>query len=89
MPLEKPLLHCNKCGKFCDTEYSRDNLRQETHYEPDPNYGLLEAKAQGHYFSDDLPHGLEDMTVYTFSMCEKCLTTLFASFIIPVQKEYL
>lgn len=52
-------------------------------------YGLIEQTVSGGYFSSNDENGLCDMESYTFSLCEKCLKTIFKGFKIPVQtKEY-
>jgi len=45
-------------------------------------YGLREAIVYGGYESNPL----EDMTTYTFSLCESCLDELFKTFKIPVEE---
>ena len=62
---------CNKCGNSCRP--SNVHCRNF--------YGLIEARVTGGYFSEDL----EDLTAYTFSICESCLKELFASFALPVE----
>jgi hypothetical protein len=48
--------------------------------------GLIEVTAEGNY---DSTH-LEDLKTYTFSLCEKCLVELFATFQIkPKILDYL
>lgn len=67
---------CNKCGKSCGLPDGESNNSW---------YGLIEHTVRGGYFSKHL----EDMTNYTFSLCEPCLSELFDSFLIKVnQREY-
>jgi hypothetical protein len=46
-------------------------------------YGLIEQEYTGGY---DSIEGIQDLTKYTFSLCELCLKSLFDSFKIPVEK---
>lgn len=63
---------CNKCGESCMKSYA-DEFGDE--------YGLVGACVSGGYLSDDLSDGM----TYCFSLCEKCLKGLFATFKLPVQ----
>lgn len=65
---------CNKCGNSCE--------KGEASVGSKDFYGLLETEVVGGYLSDPL----EDLTTYTFSICETCLKELFDSFKIPVEK---
>jgi hypothetical protein len=67
---------CNQCGKSmrCDWHGCKDHFR-----------GLNDAGIEGGYCSKDL----EDLTVYEFDLCEKCLKKMFKSFKIPVTKQVL
>lgn len=69
---------CNKCGKTCMKVLVKESNLKEP-------YGLVEETVTGGYWSDDL----EDLTKYTFSLCEKCLSELFDSFVVPVEKDDL
>lgn len=62
---------CNKCGDSCRQEHRLSNE------------GLIEISVQGGYWSNYIGDG----TRYTFSICEKCLIELFASFKIEPEKE--
>jgi len=69
---------CNLCGEQCGHENA-------------PNMGLVNAKVCGGYFSTpgNGDGALDDMTLYTFSMCEFCLDWLFCQFKTPPQtNEY-
>lgn len=68
---ETEAVFCNKCGEDCTPFETVDSL--------DP-HGLIEVEVGGGYAS---PH-LEDLTTYTFSLCEACLIELFKGFKIPV-----
>ncbi len=66
---------CNKCGELCVSKEEMSN----------GYYGLLDAVAKGGFYSSIL----EDCTAYKFDLCEKCLTELFGSFVLPVEeREY-
>jgi hypothetical protein len=56
---------CNKCGKSCKTDGKSTS----------ENYGLIDAKVNGGYYSEKL----EDGCSYSFSLCEPCLWDLFES----------
>lgn len=56
---------CNKCGKSCKTDVKANC----------ENYGLIDAKVNGGYYSEKL----EDGCSYSFSLCEPCLWALFES----------
>jgi hypothetical protein len=45
--------------------------------------GLTHGFVNGSYDSEHL----EDLTNYYFSLCEKCISELFSTFKIPVEKE--
>jgi hypothetical protein len=63
---------CNGCGDcLCPGQDGEPN--------GDCPHGLVEASVTGGYSSEHLT----DMTSYTFSLCEKCLRSAFASFKIP------
>lgn len=47
-------------------------------------YGLIEQEYTGGY--DSIP-GIQDLTKYTFSLCEHCMLDLFKSFKIPIKSE--
>ena len=78
---------CNKCGescvpKFLRKHYSKDNSTKDKITDA---HGLVEHTVYGHYRSENL----DDMTCYTFSLCEQCLVLMFNTFKIPVVKcEY-
>ncbi len=65
---------CNLCGQSC--ELTSDNTG-----------GLIEASVSGGWDSTagNGYGALDDMTSYTFSLCEFCLDFLFAQFQIPVR----
>jgi hypothetical protein len=63
---------CNKCGEGMTDPDSKEDRNI---------YGLIEATVSGGYGS---PH-LLDMNRYIFSLCEKCLRTLFDECKIPPQ----
>jgi len=66
---------CNMCGGSCCNyvnEYAEDDK---------PYSGLVEYTVYGNYWSKPL----DDMTEYTFSICESCLLKLFNKFEVPVQ----
>ncbi len=87
---------CNACGDSCTPPNARsmggtpvkyvegEGLVEITEEEslllrgPD-SYGLIEVTVSGGYHS----FTLEDLTQYTFSMCEGCLKKLFDTFKIP------
>ena len=46
-------------------------------------YGLIETSVTGGYYSTHL----EDMTTYTFSLCEVCLRGMFKSFKVKPKEE--
>lgn len=60
---------CNNCG---------ENLCLG-HNDMKSPHGLVDASVTGGYCSDHL----FDMTSYEFSLCEKCLRTMFNKFVIP------
>ncbi len=71
---------CNQCGCSCHPQ----NSDKESNGQP-CFYGLIEVSIYGCYFSP----ALDDMTTYTFSICELCLKKQFATFKIPVlETEY-
>jgi hypothetical protein len=59
---------CNQCGEKCYSDYAPDY------------YGLIDCKVSGGFSSEYLIDG----NIYTFSLCEKCLTEMFEKFKIPV-----
>jgi hypothetical protein len=61
---------CNKCGGSCVPK----GRRPDDAYGP---HGLIEAEVVGGYDSPVLPDG----TTYQFSLCEGCLSALFATFV--------
>lgn len=61
---------CNKCGESCKSKFDDQNF-----------YGMIEQTVEGGYGSEVL----EDLTTYTFSLCEKCLNELFKEFKISVE----
>lgn len=71
--IKKLPVFCNKCGNSCQIKdkHTKDN------------YGLINAKIHGGYNSPKL----EDCTSYTFSLCEFCLSELFQTFKIKIDKE--
>jgi hypothetical protein len=73
---------CNKCGKDMRVmEKSADGKEFCVGY-----YGLVDAVVSGGYEST----ALNDCTIYTFCLCEKCLMDLFAEFkILPQIDTYL
>lgn len=60
---------CNKCGNTCTIVSCLQH------------YGLIEVEVSGGFDSKSL----NDLTTYTFSVCECCLKELFRSFKIPVE----
>ena len=76
---------CNKCSLTCRS------AQDDFHYNEEddtahPFYGLIEAEVAGHYYSP----ALDDCKNYRFSLCEKCLKEMFATFKIPpTTKDYL
>jgi 8-oxo-dGTP pyrophosphatase MutT (NUDIX family) len=75
LPIEKEEF-CNYCGLTC-------KLNDE---DSDGNYGLINAKVQGHYASTpgNGAGALDDLQVYKFSLCEFCCDYLFTQFKKPV-----
>ena len=72
---------CNKCGGMCTTESQEKSLaegRESERYW----YGLIEVSFTAGWHSVDF----DDSDTYTFSLCEKCLSVLFASFAIQPVK---
>lgn len=59
---------CNQCAGPLTVTHDQGDV-----------YGLVEHSLSGHYSSDHLT----DTTVYTFSLCEKCLRALFNGFTVP------
>lgn len=55
---------CNMCADTC-LKVHFDGLREP--------YGLIDCTAHGGYLSSNDNSGLDDMTSYTFSLCEKCM----------------
>lgn len=70
---------CNKCGV--------DMMKWDKDIGEKPfalgYYGLVDATVSGGYSSD----ALSDCTIYTFSLCEKCLMELFEQFKEPPKIE--
>lgn len=71
---------CNKCGKkmaetFADSTTGGGDRVSHV-------IGLT-AEVDGSYYSTHL----EDCSKYSFDMCEECLVKLFATFVIPVEKQ--
>jgi hypothetical protein len=64
---------CNQCGGSLCLDESR------SHFHHAVPHGLVEQTVSGGYESDHL----SDCTTYTFSMCERCLRTLFDAFKVP------
>lgn len=60
---------CNLCGESCRPS----GVNRWGSWNSEDNYGLLDAKVVGEYYS----HYLLDMNQYTFSFCECCLRKLF------------
>lgn len=72
---------CNKCGGSCkveDPDGSKQTKRDHLGF-----YGLLKGEVIGGYFSPVL----KDLVRYRFSLCEKCLAELFATFTVPVEEQ--
>ena len=70
---------CNKCGKSMALDgEQRGGMIPDAHSRQE-YLGLLNASVDGCYASDDLI----DSHRYRFSMCEKCLVSLFQSFALP------
>lgn len=69
---------CNKCGKSCVPVH-----RPLSCDAPKWACGLVETTIHGKFLSPVL----EDLTSYTFSICELCVQQLFESFIIPPTKN--
>lgn len=70
---------CNQCGESCASPH---------HYGPEESnaYGLIDQKVRGYYSSN----ALQDLTDYTFTLCEPCLKRMFDGFKISVtEEEYL
>lgn len=63
---------CNMCSESCKKPDCGPNS--------DP-HGLIEKSVRGSYYSREL----DDMSEYTFSICESCLKKLFDRFQIPVK----
>jgi hypothetical protein len=79
---------CNKCGESCVPKSLRDkNGGERLAYDikSAAPHGLVEHTVSGHYHSENL----DDMTSYTFSLCEQCLVLLFNTFKIPVVEHEL
>lgn len=74
---------CNLCGQTCAMFLCSDNDGNLI-YE---NEGLISASVSGGYPSTpgNGEGTLDDMTLYTFSLCEYCLEFLFSHMIIPPQ----
>ena len=69
---------CNKCGESLKVFLGNTGVHDF--------YGMAEVTVSGGYESEHI----EDLTEYSFALCEKCLVELFKSFKIPVEeKEYL
>jgi hypothetical protein len=68
---------CNCCGKPCVGSNADAD---------EGAYGLIDATFYGGYLSHE---PIQDETRYRFSLCEKCLARLFATFKIPVAKVCL
>ena len=70
---------CNRCGLSCALPPDEELVS------PD-NYGLIDATVYGGYFSTpgNGDGALDDMSRYTFSLCEWCLDWLFQQFKVPV-----
>lgn len=82
---------CNKCGDSCVPKFivkHNEKLTEAQKISSQLNrgfvdaHGLIEQIVRGSFNSEHL----DDMTTYTFSMCEKCLVDLFETFKIPVNK---
>lgn len=71
--MKKIPYYCNQCGKSCQIDH---NVSSD-------NYGLINAKVYGGYYSNKL----EDGVGYTFSLCEPCLSEMFSKFKIKPDKE--
>ena len=70
-------IYCNKCGKSCESGDTAPGYR-----------GLLNYKHFGGYASE-YHSGLEDLTTYTFSICDPCIKELMDGFVRPAVKgEY-
>lgn len=84
MSLKSNIL-CNLCGLSCDLPH------EEVENWPKYSHGLLEQSVTGSY--DSTPGNgngaLDDVTRYTFSLCEFCLDWLFCQFkILPKVEDY-
>jgi hypothetical protein len=67
---------CNYCGESLMLSFSDGESSA---------YGLVDAKVSGGYLSNHLC----DLSIYRFSICEKCLRKLFGEFAIkPQVSEY-
>jgi hypothetical protein len=67
---------CNKCTlSLRKIDYTDMYNIQHSSF-----YGIVEYTYKGGYNS----HPLQDITSYTFSLCEPCLSEMFESFTIPV-----
>lgn len=76
MSKEKNIIiyRCNKCTG--DISRFEDGINTG-------DYGVVDVTYVGGYYSKHL----DDLSEYKFSLCEKCLSELFASFKIPVIKD--
>ena len=64
---------CNKCGETCIPDSPQNGAP----------HGLVEANVTGGYHSTHIG----DCESHTFSLCEKCLVELFATFKIPTEHK--
>jgi hypothetical protein len=77
---------CNKCGESCVPKFLRGQYAKDGERATNADaHGLIEQTVRGHYHSENL----DDMTSYTFSMCEQCLVLMFSTFKIPVVEREL
>ena len=69
---------CNKCGE----KQSHDEALFVERAEDVPFTGLSVHYHAGYYSKE-----LVDMTIYSFSICEKCLVELFGTFKIKLEEQ--
>lgn len=73
---------CNMCGESCSLGHAYGD---GTESDPISYGGLINCEVQGGYNSTpgNGVGALDDMTKYTFSLCEFCLDYMFGYFTIP------
>lgn len=84
MTTTKPIPLCNLCGCPC-------GIAAPNEFDPgDQHMGHIEQTVHGSYHSTpgNGDGALDDMTAYTFSLCEFCLDWLFAKFKTPPLVRY-